>query len=539
MILDLETADAAPDTYDVCIIGAGAAGITLASDLVRRRRRVLLLEAGGRRPERASSAIVEAESVGLLHKGVNAGRFRVLGGATTEWGGQILELDDIDFRERAWVPGSGWPIAKSSLAPYYRRVIDFIGLQDALQDDSEVWRALGRSAPEVGPDLIPVFSRWCPERNFAALQAGLLETHPELVVYLHANALSFKLDENGSRVTSVGCRTLGGKSAEFRADRFVLCLGGIETSRFLLQPAERAQPWCSNGMVGRHFVDHIVCSGARLHETTLQPPQDYFDYVRTGGFRFHPKLKLSEKAQERLGTLNVCGTMAILDRGHAIADEASLAMRRWRNLGVRGIGLKGMAALAAEVGRRAVTRVLRNTDPAIVLRVHTEQAPLSGSRITLSGQRDALGQFRARIDWRTDPLELATVRRFVEVFRVTFAKRGLGRMDPLPALADDDLLTRSFEDSIHHMGGTRMSVRPGEGVVDPQLRLHGLKNTYVCSSSVFPTSGFSNPTHTLLALTLRLGEHIGDLPSSRSVAHSIGLSPTEPAPAYGRPHGPA
>jgi choline dehydrogenase-like flavoprotein len=115
---------------------------------------------------------------------------------------------------------------------------------------------------------------------------------------------------------------------------------------------------------------------------------------------------------------------------------------------------------------------------------------------------------RTRLDWQISERELATIRQYVQV--ATRSLAGVARIVP-----DQDLLSGSStflarcDDSNHHMGGMRMSASAATGAVDPNLRLYGLDNTYVCSSAVFPTSGFSNPTHTLLALAVRLSEHLG------------------------------
>jgi choline dehydrogenase-like flavoprotein len=106
------------------------------------------------------------------------------------------------------------------------------------------------------------------------------------------------------------------------------------------------------------------------------------------------------------------------------------------------------------------------------------------------------------------------VRRYVQVAQQVFEQRGIARVEPDPDLFHDRIIHK-FVDNFHHMGGTRMGNSVLEGVVDPDLRLFGTRNAYVCSTSVFPTSGFANPTHTLLALAVRLARHLKQLPTIR------------------------
>jgi choline dehydrogenase-like flavoprotein len=146
-------------------------------------------------------------------------------------------------------------------------------------------------------------------------------------------------------------------------------------------------------------------------------------------------------------------------------------------------------------------------DVRIFLRIHCEQEPTSRSNITLTDQRDPLGLLRVRFDWQISERELETIRQYVLIAQRCLS--GVARIIP-----DEDLMAGSqkfltrCDDSNHHMGGMRMSTSDSTGVVDPNLRLYGLANTYICSSAVFPCSGFSNPTHTVLALAIRLSDHL-------------------------------
>ena len=160
-----------------------------------------------------------------------------------------------------WVPGSGWPFSKGELDPFYRRALRLEGMAGVETDDEKVWRRLGSAPPDVGEHLRQYFTRWAPEPNFARLHEATLERSANLMVYLHANAVELVLDAAGVRVRAVKCRTLAGKETEFRAGSFVLCMGGIETVRFLLQPYRN--PWSSHPLLGRHFQGPS-CDGLRF-----------------------------------------------------------------------------------------------------------------------------------------------------------------------------------------------------------------------------------------------------------------------------------
>ena len=513
MIRDLERGVPSEEVRtNVCIVGAGAAGILLATELLRLGKTVTLLEGGGAEIEEASQDPYRSEVVGLAHTGVHVGRFRAKGGTTTRWGGQILEYEEQDFEQRDWVPGSGWPFALTELKPHYARALELEGMGGALHNDADVWRTVGMSEPHY-QNLDAYFTRWTPEPNFAVLHRAALEDNPALTLWLHANAVELLLD--GERCTGVRCRTLGGVEAVFAADEYVFCLGTIESSRFFLQPREGRLPWNHSGLLGKNYQDHIDSNAATVLPHSLTRFHNAFDNVFWKGYKYHPKLRLNREIQTRLRTLNVGATMqAISD-----VDEALVRNKGTMKQVLRGrLGelkaadvaslLGNLPLLARQTWRYAVER--RAYIPAqakIMLRVHCEQEPLNGSSITLSEERDALGMLRTRLDWRISEMELATIRTYTKVAQTALA-------EVAEVVPDADLMAGSLdylkrcEDSYHQMGGMRMAAGENEGVVDPNLRLHGTKNAYVLSCAVFPTSGYSNPTHTLLALAARLAQHL-------------------------------
>ncbi len=522
MIIDLKQANIPTETglsnFDVCIVGAGAAGLVLAVELINHGKHVLLLESGGlQRWERRTQALKKSEIVGLPFAGAHSGRFRTLGGTTAAWAGQIMELDEIDFAYRHWVPGSGWPIKKSDLAAGYARAIELEGLAGCLREDQAIWKKRGYDPPELGDELTFAYSRYCPERKFARLFENTINTHPDLIICLHANACELIIAGDGETVTSVRCRTLTGKEAYFAADRFVLCLGGIETSRFLLQPYA-AVPWKRSGLVGRHFQDHIQCFAADLLNAQLDENWHYGPHrVDLDSYLYLPKINLSPIAQERYRVLNASG-MAEYEDGVYPAMRTAILMLAGPSSAIK---FRDLIYSLPRMPGAAWHHIARKTNPNFVLpmaklklSVYCEQSPLSESRIALTDKRDALGLFRSSIDWKVSPQEVETVRRYVQVAHQVFEQRGLALVEPDPGLFHDRIVDK-FVDNFHHMGGTRMASSALDGVVDPDLRLFGTRNAYVCSTSVFPASGFANPTHTLLALAVRLGCHLKNLPTVR------------------------
>jgi choline dehydrogenase-like flavoprotein len=496
---------------DICIIGSGAAGIALAVELARLGRRVLLLEGGGATIEEASQDPYRSEVVGLTHRGVNTGRFRAQGGTTTQWGGQILELDAIDFERREWIDGSGWPFAKDELARYYERALQLEGLVGVEREDGEVWRRLGLTKPAY-ERLAAYLSRWCPEPNFAVLHREALDGNA-VTVWLHANVVGLNMD--GDAVRSVRCQSLSGRAAAFPARKFVFCLGAIESCRFFLQPREGGLPWNQSGLLGKHFQDHIDCNVATLLPRQRKKIQESFDNIYLDGYKYHPKVKIGESTMRERKLLNVGATLSFVSDIDEELSELKTTARKMLRGGVKQIAardvvqvVKNLPLLARQGWRYKSAHRAYNPDSAqILLRVHCEQEPLSGSSISLSEERDRLGMLRTRLDWRISDLELRSILELARIVKQELAAVAELTLDSDLERGDSAFLERC-DDSNHHMGGMRMAESPSRGVVDINLRLFGTRNCYVCSGAVFPASGFSNPTHTVLALAVRLAEHL-------------------------------
>jgi choline dehydrogenase-like flavoprotein len=497
---------------DICIIGAGAAGIILAIELVRLGRRVFLLEGGGAQIEDESQEPYRSELAGLHHKGIHTGRFRAEGGTTRRWGGQILELTTEDFEARSGVPGSGWPFHKNALLQYYERALDLEGLSKVERSDEAVWKQIG-SNPPAFDSLEMYFSRWCPEPDFAHLHRQVLEANNSLTVWLHANAVEPVFE--GETMCGMRCKTQTGIETVFRAQEFVFCLGAIESSRFFLQPELAQYAWNQYGLLGKHFQDHIDCNVAIVEPIDRGRFHAVFDNVFIRGFKYHPKLRLSPVEQARIETLNIACTMNFptdsddsLTRLKAAAKNVLRGHLADLEIGDLGLAFRNTPLLLKQAWRYGVKhRIYNPPDGQIMLRVHCEQEPLSNSSITLAESRDSLGMLRTRLNWQISEKEIDTIRKFASI-----AQKSLSSLARLTA--DPDLMTGnpSFiakcDDSNHHMGGMRMGSSAADGIVDPDLLLYGTSNVYICSSAVFPTSGFSNPTHTLLALAVRLAEHL-------------------------------
>jgi choline dehydrogenase-like flavoprotein len=519
MIVDLESGAGLPEfDAEVCIVGAGAAGIVLAAELVRQGRRVLLLESGGTAVEPAAQELTTCVHTGQPHRSAHIGRVRALGGTTTAWGGQVLEFTEEDFDARAWVPGSGWPFGKDEIRPYYERALVAEGLASAVRSDEDVWRRMKMGAPPLGSEMETYFTRWCPEPNFARLYAELLQS-AQLLVVLHATGTGMALSEDRTRVVGLRCKAGDGREHTFAASHYALCLGTIETVRFLLQPVPGAtvNTWDRGGLLGRHFQSHIDYNAARIPARSALRLRGWFANAYLERKKYHPKFRLAFAEQQRRKVLNIAGSITCIHRAEPELRRVKRLVHERMVGRTSDMGWADLprllrrfpALLGLGYGYRVQRRAWWSQDSTFWLRVHCEQEPLSQGCITLTDVRDGSGLLRANVEWRVSKQEWRTVQEFTAQAAKSLAALGATEVLTQPEVQrEDGFRDVVFDDSHHPMGGTRMAVTPMEGVVDAELKLHGVENAYVCSASVFPTGGFSNPTHTLIALAIRLADRL-------------------------------
>ena len=503
---------------EVCVVGGGAAGITVATELARNGISVIVLEGGGRRFEERSQELFRSEVVGLAHSGIRTLRFRTLGGATTRWAGQALPLQDIDFTARSWVPDSGWPLTPAELQPYLKRAEAILAIQTFGDPGEPRWPSVLPAGPAFDERLLStVYSQFSPSPNFAEVSRDALETLSKINVVLHANVTGIVASPQGDAVDCVTARDIDGHELTVGAEHFVVCCGGIETARVLLLSTNRSESGIGNDhdLIGRYFQDH---PGFSVGEITGEAAREHFRPRKEGGIKYLPLIRAAEQWQAKTESLN-CGASVVFEGARLPGVEAGkslvTALRERRFGRGRLEELREIARhplqLATAANRYYVRGVpSQDTSGPMSLAIGLEQAPNPDSRVTLGERVDALGQRVARLDWRLGEAEIETARRFVKVVCGEMERLGLASVDDGAFSLSDDPgeLSGVVVDIGHHMGTTRMATDPAHGVVDSNCTVHGVQNLHVASCSVFPTSGVSNPTFTMLALSVRLADHL-------------------------------
>jgi choline dehydrogenase-like flavoprotein len=512
----------APGVYDVCIVGAGAAGITLALELARGGRRVCILEAGGAVYDATAQRLADGEVEGDPYPPLRSTRMFALGGTTHVWAGWCRPLDAADFVARPAVDRAGWPFGRDTLLPYYRRAHERCGLA-AFDYDADGWRErLGGTALIDGREDIGHAIFHVRVRNFSDAFRAALEESPTLDVLLHATASTIDIGSDGT-VRGMSARTASRAELSVHARHFVLAAGGIENARLLLASATSTEPAPGNrhGHVGRYFSDHPFLNPGWL---VLHGPPRRLDYyfprrVRDGA-SVRTTLTVREEAMEREALLGSALFFHPRYEAHAIYESAEVrAMLEVREKlrsravpGAAGPLLRRALRRPDRIAIAALRRLLVRDGPASRWRVRMmfETAFDAENRVELANERDALGRPRARLRWRVSDDDLERMRRALQLYDRAFRAAGIGRLE-LTLDNDADSWRQALEGGKHHMGTTRMHADPRHGVVDADCRVHGSANLFVVGSSVFPSGGYANPTLTVVALAIRLADHLAGL----------------------------
>ena len=503
----------------ICIVGAGAAGLTLANTLARQGWRVTIVEGGTSDSVSGFTDLTEVQVVGTPHRGVTEGRFRGWGGSTTRWGGQLWAWEPHEFAPREHLGLGGWPISAQEVLPRTAEAFRLLGLRGGALTRDE---ALSLGVQPVGlsaDEFFLKFSTSLPwrKRNLGRTVGAKLRRQTTAKVYFDTTATRVITNRAGTHATGVHIRGNDGSETLLPADLVVIAAGAIETARILLGTEEA---FCEArgrwSWLGRGFMDHLSVRTARLRPRDTRDFQRRFAPVFAHGAQHMPRIVLRERLLETQKLLGCYGHWEVRSPAGSTFSLLRGKLRGFQSGRMRlsasdarqlAASLRGLSRLA--VGAVVDHRRYFEENADIYLRVDTEQQPDPESQIIPVGGYDSLGLPRVALDWRVSPLDRRTVTRAAALLRAELERLDIGsfeaHVDPFdPTVPWGDLKGDSF----HMMGGTRMAAHEEGGVVDTHGRVFGIDNLFVASTSQYPTGGMANPTLLLICLTLRLADYL-------------------------------
>lgn len=487
---------------DICIIGSGAAGISMALDWKDTPYKVILLEGGGMEYDPQVQDLYDGKTTGQKYYPLKGCRLHYFGGTTGHWAGFCSPFDEIDFKKRDWIPKSGWPITKADLDPFYAKAHPMVEL-GPYDYSIPYWQ---KQFPDHEPLPINQEVIWnkiwqfSPPTRFGTKYRDAIVKAKNIHLYTYANVVDISANENVSAINSVTVKNFAGKQHTVKAKHFILACCSIQNARILLASNKQAPKGLGNDTdnVGRHFMEHIEI---RSGEFWLDKPNLMGLYMLDfNNPKPRAELAVSAQKQEEHKILN--GTTSLTPL--SLAKGFPSMIETW------SADVKKNEELFKSFDATSMKEETKKLHNSFELFTRIEQAPNPDSRVTLDTEKDGLGMPRAKLNWALTQLEKHSIRKIHELIGQELGKAGIGRVKLMEYLWDEnDTSWPPFTGGgWHHMGTTRMSEDPKMGVVDANCKVHGIANLHIAGASCYATAAAPNPTLTVIALTLRLSEHL-------------------------------
>ena len=521
-------ADTILTDFDICIVGAGAAGIAMAQRLANTSVKVLLLVSGEPAdrgtPDDARQALYQG-TVGEFLQRVDPdflgrSRLNMYGGTTNHFGFWARPLDPADIMPRPGYRDAGWPIDLREMQPWYSDAHHFGHFGPFNYDDMDFWERVLYARcfdPLPGDKLGGAIMRAQYEENLHDFQVQFrddLKNAPNITVLFNAHLLTIETDENQRHVVELKCSTIEGSPSghgrpgqafKVRAGRYVLACGGIENVRLLQLSGDLGNN--KRDQLGRGFMVHPLLTNAARVRFDAPVSSEIRNFFREQQIRLKPPESAGGEYQHMVAPL--------------VNPELVFDYLMFNAWGV--LAAKHQTLLEERIGNFRVILYFGADAASAIVNLNWEQTPDEDSRITLNPEQvdPIFGQPVAHVDWRLNETDKRSAVRALEITLDYLRARGAQQQEMITDVgggADNWTLPPhegALETGDHHMGALRMSAAPEDGIVDINSRLHSVDNLYIAGSAIFPTGGYANPTLTIVALALRLADHLKALAGRR------------------------
>jgi choline dehydrogenase-like flavoprotein len=498
---------------DVCIVGAGVAGISMALDWENTKYKVILLESGGFEFDDKVQDLYKGKLTGQKYYPMRSNRLSYFGGTGNHWSGMCAPFDEIDFMKRDWVPDSGWPIERKDLDPFYARANGKLKL-GPYQYNLEYWQ---KERPNLNPfplDEKQVWHKMWQLSPVSGADGGFGKVYKDDIIkaknihlYTYATVVNVVGNENLSSVEHVQIKNLEGKSHTVKAKHFILAGGAIQNARILLASNSQAKTGLGNDhdVVGRYFMEHLEIMTAELW--MLKPfATNLFTRGKGTDTRLWCELAISKEVQFEKKILNGTAGLTRL----AVARHTPFRMEVWQGEDPVSTWKKMRKNYAKADSISKVENTKGPIERAYEFQTRMEQAPNPNSRVTIDTEKDELGVPRANLHWELTALDKRSIRTINLLLGQELARAGVGRVRLREFFRDDSDMGWPVGTNAgwHHMGTTRMGTDRSKSVVDSNCQVHGINNLYVAGSGCYVTAAAPNPTLTIVALSLRLSDYV-------------------------------
>ena len=513
-----------PDTYsppgkDIIIVGAGTAGILLAVSLVLKGKSVMIIESGNFCESEEKQKLNSVQQSAKIVKNAVWGRKRVIGGTTIAWGGQSLPFTPIDFEKREWVENSGWPISFQELASYYKAADLFMDI-DILNYDSDIFPKIKLKDPGIDKEVFDLHvAKWTNNKNFYKQFREILEDKVLVIYNAQVTGIN-KCYQN--KVSGIEVSNFSNRSFIFPVKTLIIAAGTIETVRLLLNN----DLVNNSGLLGKYFMEHPCIEVGTIATDKFYQLQKNFNTHICNGRKYSIRLSLCKSYQEKNQLLNCSASIMFRIPKDSLDIYAELKSFKidfkFHHLIKISRSFKSLLKCA---GAYAINRFYYKPDSVAKLSLMIEQEPSEDSYVGLSENKDQFGIPEPLIHWTITAKTWETVIATSGALKKQIEDLDFGEVQLYKFIDADTADWQDYlSDVCHNMGGCRMSDLPNEGVVNKNLQVWGVPNLFICSQAVFPTASHSNPVLTMLALGLRLVDHLTIVKENKVLKEDMFLS---------------
>lgn len=530
-------ASAPLNEYDACVVGSGPAGIIFALEMARLGKRTLVLESGGLKPDRRQASASDAEIIDpSKHDDMAIAVSRQLGGTSNLWGGRCQPYDPIDFRSRSGVDAQ-WPFSLTELEPFYPIACRYLS----------AGRPVFEEHAETASQPSPFNVRLERFSNAPAIQKAFWEqltSSPLVDIRLNSTVTSMNLHQG--LIAGVTVRDPSGSDTTVPVRRLVVASGGLESTRQLLI-LQRNQPDLfggPSGPLGKYYMGHIIGEISDIVFNNVEMSKKFDFFVDGNGSYARRRLIPAEETQVAHRLLNVsfwpvvppvadprhgsatlsavCLALGFPPLGRLLVAEAIRKRHIPESIDWRGhIGnvLRGLPQTASYIPwffyhryfakMRLPGFFIQNSGKRYGLSYHSEHSPNPESRVWLSDKTDRYAMPKLVIDIKFSRNDADALLRAHEKLHEWLLDTDIGRIEyRQPFAKSSEAILANASHGTHQIGTARMGTNRHNGVVDKDLSCFDCSNLYIASSAVFPTSGQSNPTLTIAALSARLAQKL-------------------------------
>lgn len=518
------------DCSDVCIIGSGPAGISLANELSKQKKiKITLIECGELKFNPIIQKLNQGSCVGFGNYpykdySIKDARVRQFGGTSNVWAGWSGPLEEDDFKKKNWIKMSGWPISYNDIKPFYRKSQSILNLSKFIYD-----KKIYKYYPKIfSSNFIKEFKNifWQfsdPPVKFNKKYFNYICNKDNIKLFLKTTVID--LINVNQKITEIKCEQ-NNNIIKFKSKFFILACGAIENASILLNfQKKKSQKNFKNLNIGKFFMEHAHCTIGYGYTKNNKFLSCYskIKIKKLNNIKFLPGVVISKKIQKK-NKIPSCVSVFLVN--NFLEIKSAVILRYFFTLKFFNFNLLNFFLLLFKDLKKiffsCLEIILKNKSKKkfyIISRI--EQVPNINSKVYLSKSRNKYQNFIPLLDWQMRGQDLKTLLVNFNQIKLELEKKEIAKIYPSDfirnvILKKNNIFKKKWSPLLkeevfgvgHHMGTTRMGINKKSSVVDRNLKVHDLENLYCVGSSVFPTSGYINPTLTIVALSLRLANFL-------------------------------